>query len=597
MGILMNKIIFQYCRVSTSEQQSHGMGLENQKLQNDNAIKRLMEDDPSLVRGEDIIEVGSAFSGNNFTEVLSKVANGQLPKDSIVVLMDETRFTREDPLDALIKLRSTVRDGLNFYFSSKSKMITPDNVNSFTDYVVHLATGAASHEESKNRSNRTKTSFNRKVESGEYIYSGHQPVWINKVYKEGKIVGIKLNEERANIIKLTLEKYLDGMGTSHLVSWLNGNFEPWEEFHNRTKSRVRNQNARLSEGREVKMIIRKKDNGFSSSFITRLLRDRRLLGERKLHKWFGKDLIEKEEIIVPDYYPRVIDDVTFYQIQSLLDSRNRQQVMVKHPPIFFIGISYCGYCGGKIVGQQFKTKRSAVRCSQHAKKETDQCAGGSSPSRFLEQVLIELCSDEVNYELLFEDKKDGTGLLKSEIVVAEGKVKSLGSKLTKLEDLYFEEEISKARYIARKGNIETDYNNYKSELVKLNGQLDQMKNSKSSITEIEEFKELVEMVNNGDLTIDMRVKLRDLLPKFIARIDIYRYGDQWKSEKAWAAFTNLADQELIDHVLENRNPFVKDRSNLSYNIIFKNGASRFVAFNYKTENWTFTATGEGGTWA
>lgn len=572
------------------------MGLENQKLQNENAITRLMDEDSSLVRGEDIIEVGSAFSGNNFTEVLSKVANGQLPTNSIVVLMDETRFTREDPLDALIKLRSTVRDGLNFYFSSKSKMITPDNVNSFTDYVVHLATGAASHEESKNRSNRTKTSFNRKVETGEYIYSGHQPVWISKIYDAGKIVGIEVNEERAKIIRLTLEKYLDGMGTSHLVSWLNSNFEPWEEFHNRTKSRVKNQNARLAEGRDVKMIIRKKDNGFSSSFITRLLRDRRLLGERKLHIWVGKDLTDKEEIIVPDYYPRVIDDKTFYQIQSLLDSRNRQQVMVKHPPIFFVGIAYCGYCGGKIVGQQFKNKRPAVRCSQHAKRETDQCAGGSSPSRFLEQVLIDLCSDEVNYDLLFSEKREGVGTLQAEIAMAKVQVEKLGDKLTKLEDLYFEDEISKSRYIARKGNIESEYDNYNAELLKLNGKLDKLQNSKSSTTEVAEFKDLVAKVRNGELTIEMRVKLRDLLPKFIAKIDIYRYGDQWKSEKAWAKFTNFADQELIDFILETRNPFIKDRSNLSYNIIFKNGASRFVAFDYKTEDWSFTATSEGGVW-
>lgn len=47
----MSKIIFQYCRVSTTEQSTDGKGIENQKMVNERAIEALMAKHTSLDRG------------------------------------------------------------------------------------------------------------------------------------------------------------------------------------------------------------------------------------------------------------------------------------------------------------------------------------------------------------------------------------------------------------------------------------------------------------------------------------------------------------------------------------------------------------------
>jgi DNA invertase Pin-like site-specific DNA recombinase len=73
----MKKIIFSYCRVSTSEQTADGSsGLENQQYINNQAIVRLNSED-EFTRLEDVVEVGSAFKGLNLSNVLESARSGK----------------------------------------------------------------------------------------------------------------------------------------------------------------------------------------------------------------------------------------------------------------------------------------------------------------------------------------------------------------------------------------------------------------------------------------------------------------------------------------------------------------------------------------
>lgn len=84
------KIILSYCRVSTSEQSTDGAGLDNQQHANNIAINQLQAND-SYIRLEDIIEVGSAYKGNNLIIIIDNAKAGLYPKDSIIVMFDQIK--------------------------------------------------------------------------------------------------------------------------------------------------------------------------------------------------------------------------------------------------------------------------------------------------------------------------------------------------------------------------------------------------------------------------------------------------------------------------------------------------------------------------
>ena len=558
----MKKIIVSYCRVSTKKQSKDGIGLDIQVKSNNTAIERLMEDDRSLVRLGDITESESAFKGDNIDTIMSVVETGAYANGSIIVIYDQTRFSRMKPVVVITLMHKILESGFKIYFSAANE--TVDNLDKIDKIILPLVNAGAAHAESENRSNRTKDSYQTRIKEGKAIYSGHLPSWIDKVYDEGKIVGIELNEERGAVIEKIYNLYIDGLGANAIVGWLNEQVEPWGNFDYRRKD--------------------KSKRFWGESAVSKILRNPSVIGHRTFNR-----TNEHEEITAKDYYPPAISQELFYKAQEIRKNRVGSQVhRTKHPSIIYIGLAHCGYCGGKIVPQNFKSKRAAVRCNAHAKQQTTECAGGSSPARFLEKVLIELCRDEVNYNLLFHEKADVSGLRVKKATL-EHEVEKLEQGVARVLGLFKEGLVDAVVF---KKDTEKDNERLKSirnELVKLDAEIDAA--AYNSTGDETEFLELLKQVDADDIPNDIRLKLKDLLRVFISRIDIYRYGAQWKTEKQWEKFKDLVqgNEELIKFSWDYYNPFEKDRANLSYCIAFKNGAVRYIAFDYKTETWSFTA--------
>lgn len=553
----MNKIIFQYCRVSTTEQSSDGKGIENQKRENERYIQQLIKSNPSLVRGEDIVETESAFSGKNFKRITDDFEDGKIPKGSIVVMFDHTRFSREDPLDALYKLRELVRNGLNIGFSAKSELITQEKVNSFTGYITHLVSAATANEESQHRRNRALASYNRRVEDNELVLSGALPNWIRKVYKEGKIVGIEAIPERKVVIQKMFSFYNEGKGATSIVKWLNENEPVWKEHHNRVRANKK---------------VKKLSDKWTESYVTRLLTDRRLIGERIFN--IGKSI----ESVKNDYYPKVISKAVFYQAQEIRKNRRVSPTMRKYPPLIFMGLANCGYCGSRIAVQQYTNKTPSIRCARHNKGEEDLCAGGSSQAKHLEAVLIDLCRDKVNFNLLFQEQERDIKALKEELRLAIEVKENNEKKQSELLDLKLDGQITEAVFKAKNTDIMEKLLVASKSIKSAELQIDKAQNY--SVNEREEFIKLLDQLETNKIPVDQRLRLKALLPQFIERIDVYRYGLFAKPK-----VTKKKYQELINEFGENHfkvlkaKPPTKNKAKLTYRIVFKSGDSRYVQYN------------------
>ena len=585
-----------YVRVSDAVQVK-GAGLENQLLINNQAIDRLMAQDPMFTRIDDIVEAGvSAFKGNNLQEVLENSKLGKYPEGSTVVMFDQTRFSREGFFEASIKIREIAMAGMFVHFSTTGQTIGEDDVSDFGRFIGLQAGFEAAHKESKSKSDRTRASYQGKMSRGDLVTIGTMPAWIRKVYDSNftppKVVGIEAIPERAKVLQQIFKLYIDGWGTNKIVAWLNENVEVWPENHRRVANVIKNKNKLLEAKGE--RAIEKNAFRWTESYITRILQDRRLLGERifNINETDKRNETKTVETkVVKGAYPVIIDNDHFQRAIGIRSSRGGKKTMRKYPPIFVTPVCRCGYCGGRIAAQQYEHMSAGFRCARKAKGEEISCHGGSHKARWLEQVVIELCSDQINFDTVFGvDTTIDTYVLGEKIDNLREEKSDCDGRLTKLEDLYLDGAITKERFILRKYGIDERVDEITTEMRFLNETI----NSVGTKANPDDFIALLNEAKAGEISTETRLKLRDLVPQFVERIDIYSYGTSIKTNEQWEAYKATIDSELADYIWEHNNPLKKDKNKLTYNIIFKNGQSRAIFFDRKKEDWSFTATIDGG---
>jgi len=314
-----------------------------------------------------------------------------------------------------------------------------------------------------------------------------------------------------------------------------------------------------------------------------------IIGERVFN--IGRE----NESRVESYYPAAVDKQKWYQAQEIRKNRPKGTTGgYIYPVNIFSGLSFCGYCGSRCGVQNFNTgRRSALRCSAYAKKEvsTDICAGGSSPARFLEQVIIEFCSDQINFDAIFKQEIADISSLRVQYATLEQQILKLSNKLTKVEDLYLEDEISKGRYIERKNEFENTLKVDKAQLDLLKVEIEA--NTHVKTTNEAEFAKLLALLKGNEIPNELRLKIRDLLPKFIDKITVFRYGDWLSPQKLQQAKDLLGQKNNNDIIKFMEQRAIKSRAMIIYGLHFKNGYFRAIWFDAKKQTW-FSKTDNTG---
>lgn len=533
----MNKIILSYCRVSTYEQSSEGAGLDNQRYKNNIAIEQL-QIMGSYTRIADMVEIGSAYKGNNLLTIIDNAKAGLYPQGSVIVMFDLTRFSRTDFIDAANKMRELLDTGIHIHFSASNETLTRESLRHLGGFVSLLAKAEAANKESKSRSDRALASYANKINNGEIVAVGHIPNWIKKVYDisghKPKIIAFELIPERQQTIAIIFNNYIGGQGVTTITGWLNKNIPPWDGFDSR----------RIDKSKRV----------WRESYVTKLLFNKAIIGYRIFN--VGRD----NESYRENYYPAAISKATWYKAQEIRKHRPKGTTGgFNHPVNFLSGLCFCGYCGSRYGVQNFNTgRRSVIRCTAYAKKEvsTELCAGGSSAVRFLERVVIEFCNDESHLAFIFNNESDNIMAIKDAYSGAVKAQNDISNKLTKLEDLYFNDDITKERYKIRKVNFEVSLKESRARVDKLKTQIDAYSHTHS--TDEDEIRQLLLNLKQSALTGESRLKLRDLLPIIIDKITVYRYGYSMAT---------------------------KCRDVIVYGLYFKSGYGKTVWFDTKKEVW------------
>jgi DNA invertase Pin-like site-specific DNA recombinase len=292
------KKAFLYGRVSTTAQAESGHGLDRQLK---SALK-FLEDYPEYeVDNSNIIQDKgvSAYSGDNIADsaglggFLTAVRQGIIPRDSLLVIEAPDRLSRLGIRKGQRLFDEFADHGINVGLVRYGTIIRHDDDNDFQNSLIVSIGLYLGHLESQQKSERIRDTMGKRrdaMRTGEIKSTTHRPSWLDP--KEDG-TGFEFNAF-AEVVRLMFELRLKGLGGHKIAKWLN------------------EKGYTDAEGRQIRF-----------QRVAHYLRSKAAIGYYQPHKVTkvkGKRLNEPSGEPITDFYPRLVSEEDFYEVQRLLDS-------------------------------------------------------------------------------------------------------------------------------------------------------------------------------------------------------------------------------------------------------------------------------------
>jgi DNA invertase Pin-like site-specific DNA recombinase len=363
-----------YIRMSTAEQ------LKGDSLRRQSDLASRYASAHKLTVVDIMQDEVSAYTGRNSVvgklgSFLQQIDNDEIEEGSYLLVESLDRISRENPWDAVETLQRLITKGVRVVTLSPEQMYSKDSsIQSVLPLLTGVMTFARAHEESHTKSVRglaVRAEMRRKARGGSVIKQ-MIPNWL-QYSKSGELEPRpECLEVMQDIFKLALTS-----GPWTIVKKLNERSVPtWG-----------------------------KAPFWQESYIKRLLVNRAVLGEYQPHKLLknkdGQQRVPDGDPI-SDYYPQVIDDVIFHDVQAARIERAATGRGRKGPglPNLFQGLLKCGACG---VAMRIINKGRPPKGRKYLQCTTARLTGKCSGPRFhyapIEDDLLRLLAG-INFEAI-----------------------------------------------------------------------------------------------------------------------------------------------------------------------------------------------------
>jgi len=403
-------IVYSYLRFSDPRQAAgHSADRQAQYAKSWAAERGLALDESLSLRDEGL----SAFHQKHVKQgalgvFLRAVDDGLIPVGSVLIVEGLDRLSRAEPIQAQAQLAQIINAGITVVTASDGREYNREKLKSQPmDLVYSLLVMIRAHEESDTKSKRVKASIKRQCEdwiNGTYrglIRNGADPHWVRLV--EGKW---ELIADRAEVVQFAIDKYLAGYGADRTHSLLQAN------------------------GYDTSLV------GASPQQIYRLIKLVSLKGAKQIS-------IDGEEFLLKDYYPRLIDEQQFDELQLLRGNRSRRRGKGAIPGVVTgIGITYCGYCGTSMTAQNLMHKlrddgtlsdgRRRIMCTSYMSRGGCN-VGGSCSVAPVERAVMSFCADQLNLSRL-QEPAGPRGDLHVSLTESRKKVADLERQLSRITE-------------------------------------------------------------------------------------------------------------------------------------------------------------------
>lgn len=486
----------------------------------------------------------SAFYSENFSEngalgkFCNEVKSGKIPRGTILVVEDFSRFSRAKVTHALQRFLELINHGIRIYVAKDDTEYSENNNDSIS-IIVSLSKMTAAREESERKSHHLKEFWNGAREkaahnatSGEFpvILPSNSPYWLRKVKKQDGVKYFEPIPERVEVVKRIFDLADtggdDGLGLGSTII------------------------VRILESEGVKPFKGEKRNtarSFNDSYVLRLLKDQRLLGFLQpfinpVDETTGKRVRTPLGDPIPNYFPQIISQEQFDRVALKIEQRKLYQSgkISRKFTNLFTKIVKCRYCGASMT---LFTKRGSIaeggrttylQCSEGTKFR--KC--GNRAVRYFDTFEISIIRslEELNLSNLFcvnTDSDDSRIASKrNEIYAVKEELKVLEKKITNATDLLLSDPNDNDIVVARR-TLKNQRSILESKLETLDSDLVNL----SRKTNYDDFKSNLETVllsNSGQDEVAIYSKRRAINTHLI---DIIQYiAVDGVNKKAWIVF-------------------------------------------------------------
>lgn len=288
-----------------------------------------------LADGAQLEDIGiSAYRGANVREgalgkFLAAVKNGSVKAGSYLLVESIDRLSRAEILAAQALFLSIIQAGINLVTLADQRVYAAETVD-ITDLIVSLVIMERAHEESKTKSMRVGAAWKNKRAKAENRepMTARCPAWL-RLSTDRRVY--EVIPQRVEIVRQIFADSAAGLGMYSIATQLNKAGIP--------------------------AFVGKK--GWHRSYLAKVLTSRAVLGEFQPHiKENGARKPEGNPIA--DYYPAIISNELFYQVQQSRTQRRVGGAGRKGPGYtnLFTGLAQCAYCHSSIA---FENKGPGTR--------------------------------------------------------------------------------------------------------------------------------------------------------------------------------------------------------------------------------------------
>jgi DNA invertase Pin-like site-specific DNA recombinase len=278
-----------------------------------------------LAEGAELEDIGiSAFKGANVSEgalgrFLGAVKAGSVKPGSYLLVESLDRLSRQQILAAQALFLSIVQAGIHLVTLADGRVYRA-GMTDLGDLIVSLVIMSRAHEESQTKSHRISAAWKNKraAAADQKPMTKWCPAWLKLSPDRSQYIPIA---SRVEIVRGIFGDAVAGIGMYSIASRLN----------------------------RAKVPTFKGPNGWHQSYVAKILANRAAIGELQPHvRKDGKRVSDGDP--VQNYYPAIIDEQLFYQVQ-LAKSQRRVSGAGRKGSGFtnlFSGIAKCAYCRSSI---------------------------------------------------------------------------------------------------------------------------------------------------------------------------------------------------------------------------------------------------------
>lgn len=443
-------------------------------------------------------------------ELIAEVKAGEIEAGSYLILERIDRFSRASPTRIGGIIGELVEDyGLNIVILHPvEREITPENINTTECTILIALELQLAHDQSEEKSKRLSDAWNRKrAKLREHkVAKQRLPDWLD--YNDDKDAFF-LNKEKQKAIQYLFDQTISGVGQSTLLKLMNEKYPPISKPTKRTPKPF-----------------------WNSSYISKLLLDRRLMGElqpyRTEYKKSQTTRLNRKRIRVPDgepiknYYPEVVTPEKFYSAQASKSEKfNEQRISTTETINLFPKLLFSAYTGNTFVIQSGRQKRKdgsiyvQKRLIDYGFKNKLKGACNWSIEYYaLETVLLDAIS-----EIDLDSFTSNTTSTKAERIKIEKQLAGVISELTDLDKKFKDKKNAnnRDRILSLCSQLEEEKLELKQRLKLLD-----ITPEKPSKEAVEGWRDLLCFLNEGtkEQQKEKRLRVRKLIPHFVERIEL-----------------------------------------------------------------------------